>query len=135
MKSTSRTSPAGDAPPDTPSKADPPPPAPEGIDDTGNGDGDLPHVPHRAVLKKKDFLDRVVLRAAIKRNDARAAAEATLAVLAEAIESGQGVVLPPLGKIRIIKEKSGRAGRQFLLRLSLASPEDKGDEGVAQDDQ
>lgn len=82
-------------------------------------EGAVAVVKARAVLKKKDFLDRVVARAGIRKSDAKAGAEATLAALAAALAEGQEIVLPPLGKIKVVREKAAKSGRQFVLRLAM----------------
>lgn len=82
-------------------------------------EGAVAVVKARAVLKKKDFLDRVVARAGIRKSDAKAGAEATLAALAAALAEGQEIVLPPLGKIKVVREKAAKSGRKFVLRLAM----------------
>ncbi len=87
----------------------------------------------RAVLKKKDFIDRVTARAGIRKSDAKAGVEATLATLAAALAEGQDIALPPLGKIKVVREKPGKSGRQFVLRLTTPGP-DAATEGLAEGD-
>ena len=81
----------------------------------------------RSVLKKKDFMDRAIERSGVRKSDAKAAVEATLAVLAEALAKGEELVLPPLGKIKVTREKTNPRGRILMLRLVLA-PDEQGDE-------
>mgnify|MGYP005988850881 CR=1 FL=1 len=73
------------------------------------------------VLKKPDLLDRAVERADVKRKDAKAAIEAALVVLAEALEAGDDINIPPLGKIKVIKTKDLSAGAKALT-LKLRTP-------------
>lgn len=80
----------------------------------------------RVILKKKDFLDRAIERSGVRKADAKAAVEATLAVLAEALSKGEELVLPPLGKIKVAREKANPKGRILMLRLQL-TPDDRGE--------
>lgn len=80
-----------------------------------------PSIAPRAVMKKEAFLDLVTEGKSLSAADA-ALVDATLSTIAEVLESGQGLEIAPLGRLRIIKEKSGRAGHQLLLRLTLAGP-------------
>lgn len=84
----------------------------------------------RVVLKKKDFVDRAAVRAGIRKSDARLAIDATLATLAEALGGGQDLILPPLGRIRVAREKATKKGRMLMLRLQLGDGA-KGDEPLA----
>lgn len=78
--------------------------------------------PGPAPLKKKDFLIRATEAAGIRKSDARTAIEATLATLAAALAEGREVILPPLGKIKVVKEKETRNGKQMVLRLVPPRP-------------
>ena len=86
-----------------------------------------PGIKTRVIVKKKDFMDRAIERSGVRKSDAKAAVEATLAVLAEALAKGEELVLPPLGKIKVTREKANPRGRILMLRLVLASDE-QGDE-------
>lgn len=88
-------------------------------------DDDLPpSIAPRAVMKKGAFLERIAGGEGLSAADA-ALVDATLSTIAEILESGQGLEIAPLGRLRIIKEKSGRAGHQLLLRLTLDGPGQK----------
>jgi hypothetical protein len=71
----------------------------------------------RTIVKKKDFLDRVAARPGVVRDSARPVVDATLAVLAEAMLKGEEVNLPPLGKLKVVREKTGNKGPVLVLRL------------------
>jgi DNA-binding protein HU-alpha len=73
----------------------------------------------RKILKKKDFLDLAVGRAGMRKSAARTVVDATLATLAQALADRQEVVLPPLGRVKVMREKPGRNGRTLVLRLVL----------------
>ena len=93
---------------------------------------DAPHDSAQVVVKKKDFVDRAVLRSGVKKADARTAIEAALAVLAEALERGEDLVLPPLGRLKVTRAKVGPKGKQLILKLSLPKNEENALQGVAE---
>ena len=89
----------------------------------------------RVQVKKKDFVERVVLRSGAKKPVARDLTEAVLAVLGEALAQGETLVLPPLGKMSVARSV-GKAGGEILhVKLRrMALPEDaKKDEDSATD--
>lgn len=73
----------------------------------------------RNILKKKDFTDRAIEKSGLKKADAKAAVEATLATLADALANGDELILPPLGKLKVVREKDHPKGRILMLRLQL----------------
>jgi nucleoid DNA-binding protein len=75
-------------------------------------------------IKKKDFIDKVVAASGAKKADARAVVDATLALLADRVLAGDEVNLPPLGKLRLLKEKDTGKARIATLRLQVASDEE-----------
>ena len=86
-----------------------------------DSDNDLDNdaIKTRTILKKKDFMSRATDRSGIKKADAKAAIDATLAVLAEALANGEDIILPPLGKLKVTREKAHPKGRILMLRLQL----------------
>ncbi len=86
-----------------------------------DSDNDLDNdaIKTRTILKKKDFMSRATDRSGIKKADAKAAIDATLAVLAEALANGEEIILPPLGKLKVTREKAHPRGRILMLRLQL----------------
>lgn len=69
-------------------------------------------------LKKKELLSRVV--AALdgkKKGGVKEIVEATLATLGEALQKGESLNLPPLGKARVARTKGEGAEQQITLRL------------------
>lgn len=60
----------------------------------------------RTIVKKPDLVDKVVQRSGLKKKDAKLAIEATLASIAELLESGHDLSAHPLGKIRVVKSKT-----------------------------
>jgi DNA-binding protein HU-alpha len=95
----------------TPQDDLPPATAPEGVAEADTR--------VKTQLRKKAFLDRVADRAGGNRAQAKAAAEAVLAELAAALAEGAEANLPPLGKLKVVKEKPGPRGRILMLRLAL----------------
>ena len=91
-------------------------PVPDSDDDT---DADAPAIKTRSILKKKDFMTRATERSGLRKVDAKAAIDATLAVLAEALSNGEELILPPLGKLKVAREKDHPKGRIMMLRLQL----------------
>lgn len=73
------------------------------------------------ILKLKDFVDRAADRSGVKKKDAKPAIEAALAVLAEAIEKGEELRLPPLGKLKIAKTRDVPGGKMITLKLRTGS--------------
>lgn len=83
----------------------------------------IPDVPAaRPQIRKKDFVDAAVTRAGIRRGEAKTAVEATLAELGERLARGEELQLPPLGKLRIVKEKDTGKTRVITLRLVRQNP-------------
>ncbi|WP_081625834.1 HU family DNA-binding protein [Yoonia vestfoldensis] len=76
-----------------------------------------------AQLKKPDLLDQVVARSLLKKRDVKPALDAALALIGEALARGDELILPPLGKIRVVKTKDIGDGAQ-LLTLKLRSTKD-----------
>jgi hypothetical protein len=64
-------------------------------------------------LKFKDLVDSVALATGGKKPDVRKTIQATLAALGEALASGRALVVPPLGKLRVVKSK----GPALTLKL------------------
>ncbi len=75
----------------------------------------------RPDLRKKELMDQVLERTAVKKRDAKPVIEAMLAVLGEALSAGRGLNLEPMGKLRInrIEEKESRRIVICKLRQGL----------------
>lgn len=69
-----------------------------------------------AIVKLKDLIDSVATKTGGKKPEVKAAVEATLAALGEALATGKALVVPPLGKLRVVKTK----GPALTLKLRLA---------------
>ncbi|MBW4708672.1 HU family DNA-binding protein [Roseobacter sp. YSTF-M11] len=68
-------------------------------------------------MRKKELIDNVVARAGIKKKDAKPVIEAMLAELGETLASGRSLILPPLGRLRINREKKLANGRVMVVKL------------------
>ena len=73
-------------------------------------------------LKKKELIDRVALASGLKKPQAKAAIEAALAILGEALEKGDAMNLEPLGKVKVQKEKDAGAARVYACRIRRKKP-------------
>lgn len=69
------------------------------------------------VLRKKELVDLVAETAALAKKDAKAAVEAVLQILGEALAGGKDVNLPPLGKARVSRQKDHAAGATLTIKL------------------
>lgn len=69
-----------------------------------------------ATLKLKELIDGVAAKTGGKKPEVKAAVEATLAALGEALATGKALAVPPLGKLRVVKNK----GPALTLKLRLA---------------
>ena len=76
-------------------------------------------------VKKPVFLDRVMQMTSVKKREAKPAIEAAMQVLADALEKGEELNLPPLGKLKVVKSKTTPGGAKVLtvkLRTRPATP-------------
>ncbi len=68
------------------------------------------------VFKLRDLIDNVATATGGKKPEVKKAVEATLAALGEALATGKALTVPPLGKLRVVKNK----GPALTLKLRLA---------------
>lgn len=84
-----------------------------------------------ATLRGKDFVARVAEATGAKVKDVKTTIDATLAELGRALDAGETLVLPPLGRVSVVPAKAdGNAG---MIRLKLRRVLGKA-EGAAQKD-
>ncbi|MGO4854605.1 HU family DNA-binding protein [Phaeovulum sp. W22_SRMD_FR3] len=69
------------------------------------------------MLKKKDFVDRVVKASGAKRGEAKGVIEATLQMLGDALASGESLVLPPLGRLKVSRQIDKAGGEIMVIKL------------------
>jgi nucleoid DNA-binding protein len=70
-----------------------------------------------AQLRVKDLIERVASASEQNKKDVRLIVEATLAELGKALETGESLNLPPLGKVRIANQRSDETGLMMTLKL------------------
>ncbi|MFZ5963851.1 HU family DNA-binding protein [Thalassococcus sp. BH17M4-6] len=68
-------------------------------------------------LKKRDLINAVVARSGVKKRDAKPAIEAALAILGSALSEGRDLNLPPLGKVKVQRQKKIAQGQVVTIRL------------------
>ena len=76
-----------------------------------------PRGPNAPTMRKPDLIDRGVLRAGVKKKDAKPAVEAARAVLGEALSDGEVLQLPPLGKLRVTRTVEQESGEVLVCKL------------------
>ena len=74
------------------------------------------------VIKKKEFLDRVVAESGAKKPLARDVSEAVLKVLGAALAAGETLALPPLGKLRMTRQIDKQGAEVLLVKIRRAEP-------------
>ena len=82
-------------------------------------------------LRKKELIDTVVRRSGIKKKDAKPVIEALLAELGENLAAGRELALPPLGRVKINREKDIPNGRVIVMKLRRQTKSDAGQPPVA----
>ncbi|WP_428541182.1 HU family DNA-binding protein [Profundibacter sp.] len=75
------------------------------------------------VLRKKELIERVVVRSGVKKKDAKPAIEAMLAVLGEALAAGEDLNLQPLGKVMVKKTKELPNAKMMVCRIRQRNAE------------
>lgn len=66
------------------------------------------------VVRKKDFVARVLAVSGTKKKDSQTVIEAVLRVMGEALSKGESLVLPPLGRARVSRQ-SDKSGADLLV--------------------
>lgn len=96
-------------------------------------DGAAPEAAVTVQVKKKDFVDRVSARSGTKKPVARNLTDVVLAVLGEALAEGETLILPPLGRVSLVR-KTGKAGSEVmhlkLKRMTVGEGAKKGEENA-----
>jgi DNA-binding protein HU-alpha len=101
--------------------------APAVTDDDGPDDG-------REMMRRKEFLELVVEKSGAKKGDARGVTDAVLAAMAEVLAAGKDMNLPPLGKVKMVKEKQVGARQVLTVRVIIGGGSADSAEGLAEDD-
>ncbi|MBF9036969.1 hypothetical protein LSUCC0387_11700 [Rhodobacterales bacterium LSUCC0387] len=58
-------------------------------------------------LKRRTLLEAVAMCVSVKRPDAREVIDAVLVEMAEALDRGRDLILPPFGKVILRKDEDG----------------------------
>lgn len=80
------------------------------------------------VLRKKDFIDRVVARSGAKRGEVRQIAEALLEELGAALAANETLALPPLGKLRVTRTQEHAGADTLVVKIRRAKAETEASE-------
>lgn len=91
--------------------------------------------PQSMVIRKKEFIQRVVTESGAKRSDVRLISEAVLKVLGDALSSGEGLVLPPLGRARIARQIDKTGGEVLVIKLRRNTPAETNDDDGDDEDE
>lgn len=78
--------------------------------------------PAGGMLKVKDLVEAVQARTTGKKKETRAAVEATLAVIGEALGKGQDLNLPPLGRAKVGRHKEAGDGELLVVKIKRGGP-------------
>lgn len=84
--------------------------------DKATSDGAATVAGKGGTLKLKDLMETVASATGSRKPEVKAVVEATLAALGEALATGKSLAIPPLGKLRVVKNK----GPALTLKLRLA---------------
>lgn len=91
-----------------------------------------PVAEHAAVpqLKKKELIERVVAAMGGKKKGVREIVEATLTILGDALDKGEGLNLPPFGKARIAKQGGDGIDTAMTLKVRRGTGDKKPGKGA-----
>ncbi|GAA6178008.1 hypothetical protein NBRC116593_39280 [Sulfitobacter pacificus] len=74
------------------------------------------------MMRKKELIEAVVQRSGMKKKDVKPVVETMLAVLGEAIGDNRELNLPPLGRVKIRREKQLSNGRVVVAKIRQNTP-------------
>jgi nucleoid DNA-binding protein len=72
--------------------------------------------------KKRDLMQAVIARSAVKRSDIREVTELVLDEIGNALQAGRELNLAPLGKLSIKRRNEGSNGDVLVTRIKLTKP-------------
>lgn len=75
-------------------------------------------------LKKKDLIDAVASKAALKRSEAKEAVEIVLTQMADAMAKGDTLILHPFGKLQVLQSKDVEGAK--ILKAKIRQPKKAG---------
>lgn len=85
-------------------------------------------------LQKQALLDKLCAETSQPRAQVRALTDAVLAELGRALSCGEDLVLPPLGKVRVSRQRTGKGGEVIVMRLRRPGAGNPAAAGVAEPD-
>ena len=86
-------------------------------------------------LRKKEFVERVTTLSGHKKQDVREITEAVLAVLGDALSKGEELNLPPLGKVKVNRQRDLTSGEMMIIKLRRAGEKETGTPPLADDEE
>ena len=86
------------------------------------------------LMRKKELIEAAVVRAGVKKRDAKPAIEAALSIIGETLTSGRGLNMPGLGKVKVQNSKFLEDVQVVNLRLrrKTGEAEETAEEGLAE---
>ena len=83
------------------------------------------------MMRKKELIETVVERSGMKKKDVKPVVEMMLTVLGEAIGDNRELNLPPLGRMKIRREKTLPNGRMVVAKIRQTVPSEQDTSGDA----
>lgn len=74
-------------------------------------------VPEGPLLRRKEFVERVLSTSGAKKKDAQTVIDAVLRVMGEALSKGETLMLPPFGRARVSRQVALGAGEMLVVKL------------------
>lgn len=74
------------------------------------------------MMRKKELIDTVVARSGLKKKDVKPVVESILSVLGEALSDNRELNLPPLGRLKVRREKQLANGRIVVAKIRQPLP-------------
>lgn len=85
------------------------------------------------VMRKKELVDTVVAHSGMKKKDVKPVVESMLAVLGDALSDNRELILPPLGRMKVRREKKLPNGRMVVVKIRQNDKRSNADTEVASD--
>lgn len=89
----------------------------------------------RPQVRMREIIERIMDRSGMKKGEARAAVEAATAVIADAIERGEDLDLPDLGKLKLQRQNETPKAKVYHLRLIRKSKPAPATQALAEEDE
>ena len=88
----------------------------------------------RPVIKRKEFFERIAESSGARKGEVRKVAAATLEAISLALQAGEDLNIPPLGRIKLIKERQTAQRQALTVRIVLNAGQGEDNEALADDD-